>query len=119
MLWLVRLGISLLPFRVMHALPSRLTERRFLARRKVPPARIIRGIDAASRFVLSPTCLVRALAAQVLLRLCGHDGVLHLGVARNESGRIDAHAWLECQGRVVIGGESGQFVPLPPIRMDE
>jgi len=82
------------------------------------PARIARAVEVASHLVPRSTCLTKALAAHVLLRRVGHEGVLHIGVARDEAGKFEAHAWLECQGKVIIGGGPRWFVPLPPIGMD-
>jgi len=46
-------------------------------------------------------CLARALATQVLLR---HSPAhLCIGVARRK-GQLQAHAWVESQGRIVSGG---------------
>ena len=71
------------------------------------------GIDAASRYVPGATCLVRALAAETLLRKYGHDACLRIGVSKNSSQVLLAHAWVESEGQVVIGGEeAGGLTPL-------
>jgi hypothetical protein len=54
----------------------------------------------------SMTCLVRALAAESMLRRRGIASDLRFGV-RNEGDGADpfsAHAWLECDGLAVMGG---------------
>jgi hypothetical protein len=58
----------------------------------------------AARFSAA-TCLVQALAAAAMLRRRGLACRLRLGVrTRGEGGaRIEAHAWVECDGRVAIG----------------
>jgi hypothetical protein len=63
-----------------------------------------RAILATSRYVPRCTCLVQALAMSLLLKRYGHASDLHIGVARNEEGKFMAHAWVERQGQVVIGG---------------
>ena|SRR5689334_5177132 len=45
-------------------------------------------------------CLVRSLALTWLLRRNGIDGTLVIGVRKQES-RLEAHAWVEHEGRVV------------------
>ena len=102
----VRLGLRLLPFQ---------TSRRLLAR-MVPPTselqkvdqapidQVIWAVTVASRFVPAATCLAQAMATEVLLSHCGHPASLRIGVARSEEGQFQAHAWVECQGRTVIGG---------------
>ena len=58
----------------------------------------------ASRYVPRATCLVQALATQILLGRHGHAGQVHIGVALDEKLGFRAHAWVESQGEVLIGG---------------
>jgi hypothetical protein len=50
-----------------------------------------------------PSCLVRSLAAMVMLRRAGVEGTLYLGVAR-KPGELHAHAWVRCGKVYVVGG---------------
>ncbi|MGB7250548.1 MAG: lasso peptide biosynthesis B2 protein [Phormidesmis sp.] len=61
-------------------------------------------------------CLARALTTQLLLHRYQHHYQLHIGVAKNAAQVLEAHAWIEYQGRVVVGGLSnlGQFKSLSP-----
>lgn len=78
------------------------------------------AVTVASHYVPAATCLTQALAARVLLAGRGHSARLCIGVARSESGRLQAHAWVECAGRVVIGGAEApvRFTPLPPLERE-
>ncbi len=70
------------------------------------PARVGWAVAAAARRLPGTTCLVEGLAAVALLRRRGYRPVLHVGVRRPGGGqgeRLDAHAWVECDGRVVAG----------------
>lgn len=67
------------------------------------PERIAWAVQAASRYVPDAACLVQALAAQVLLARNGYQSDLRIGVAL-EQGVLQAHAWVESQGKVLIGG---------------
>jgi len=52
-------------------------------------------------------CLTQALVLQYLLLRRGDDAAeLHIGVAKGEDGTLQAHAWVERGGRVLIGGEN-------------
>jgi hypothetical protein len=52
------------------------------------------------------------VAASCLLRRAGRIATLNLGVGYVER-RFEAHAWLECDGIVVTGGDiSDRYVPL-------
>jgi Transglutaminase-like superfamily len=76
-----------------------------------PPARIGSTVAAVSAFVPGASCLTQALATRVLLADEGHSSRLRLGMARIE-GRLQAHAWLESEGAVVVGGAGHeQFAP--------
>jgi hypothetical protein len=79
--------------------------------------RIAWAVAEASQYIPRATCLTLALATQVLLGWQGHAAHLCIGVARSDIGQFQAHAWVECQGRVVIGGADApsRFTPLPPL----
>jgi len=64
---------------------------------------IIWAVKASSRFVPCATCLTQAMAARMLLSIYGHKADLRIGVLR-EDDDLKAHAWLEKDGRVLIGG---------------
>ena len=61
-------------------------------------ARLVAAAAARQPFAVS--CLPRSLTLWWMLRRRGIPTELHLGV-RNESGNIEAHAWLEADGVVL------------------
>lgn len=62
-------------------------------------------IDNASRFTpWESKCLVQALTAQKMLKNKGISSTLYLGVNKNESGEMIAHAWIRCGKYCVTGG---------------
>ena len=112
----IRLGLWMLPFQSWQRLLACIVQGR--SRFQQGPQASIDGIvwavTVASRYVPAATCLTQALAVQVLLARRGHLARLCIGVARTETGRLRAHAWVECAGRVVIGGAEApvRFTPL-------
>jgi hypothetical protein len=68
--------------------------------------RLLWAVEAATRRLLPERpCLTQALAAYVLLSRRGSsDARLRIGVKRRPDGSLDAHAWLERDGIVLIGG---------------
>ena len=78
------------------------------------PARIAWAVAAASPLVPGGSnCLLRAIAAGLMLRQYGYDAALIIGVAKPPDGGLAAHAWLESAGEVVIGGfELERYVTL-------
>ena len=102
-----RLALWLLPFRNVHPLMSRLshvTVRRKNMTEIQATTSVAWAVGVAGRVVPEATCLVRAMAAQILLARHGVESSIRLGVKRAEAGELKAHAWLECRGRVVVGG---------------
>jgi hypothetical protein len=114
----VRIALSILPFRLLHRFVARFT--RGCAGRTpsaaVPAERITWAVSAVAHRIPRATCLTQALAATLLLAWRGHPAILRLGVARQEDGRLQAHAWLESGGVILLGEpETGVFLPLPPL----
>jgi hypothetical protein len=108
---LFRAGLSILPFRWVRALAERPRPRPRAPR--ATPDELAWSVGVSGRRIGS-TCLTEALALQALLLREGHEATLRLGVAKTEAGALEAHAWLESRGRVLIGGpESARFTPLP------
>ena len=89
------------------------------ARKAEAPAALVRriawSVDQAARFVMHPTCLVRAMAGQRMLALKGHGSEIRVGVRKAADKPFDAHAWLISGDEIVLGGtqdELGEFSPL-------
>ena len=82
---------------------------RFVANKKIGrPSRIsslqiVRAVQAAALLFRKGNCLPQALVALYLLKINGYGSELKIGVLPDGS-RIQAHAWLEQDGRVLIGG---------------
>jgi hypothetical protein len=117
----IRLGLSMMPFaRLRSGLARLATSRR--AASCLPAsgddgARIVWAVEAVGRR-LPPigTCLTQALAAHVLLARRGHRSNLRIGVTRDAGGKFVAHAWLEKDGAVLIGGGwSSHYTPMPAL----
>jgi hypothetical protein len=76
--------------------------------------RIAWAVAAASGLVPDGSnCLIRALAAGRMLSHYGYASTLQIGVTKALDGGLAAHAWLESDGRVIIGGFAlDRYVPL-------
>ena len=113
----IRLGLWLLPFQTLRRLLARIYATRTAKRTRVPVGRVVWAVDVVSWYMPGVKCLARALAAQMLLNQHAHPAHLRIGVARSESGQLQAHAWVESQGRIVLGGlrDLWRYTPLPPL----
>ncbi len=66
------------------------------------PTDLARAVHIASRVTPGAACLTQALALQALLARAGHGAHVQIGVANDPT--FDAHAWVECEGAVLLGG---------------
>ena len=72
--------------------------------RRPTPERVAFCAGLAARLhALDATCLKKALVLHAMLTRRGFNSQLLIGAARAETGQLDAHAWLECQGKVLLG----------------
>ena len=111
---LVRAGLRFLPLPAWERMAERLSGS--------PPADgtpsataqdVAWAVRSASRVVPGATCLTQALAAKLVLSRRGYSSRLRIGVARGPGHRLRAHAWLEANGVVVVGGSRvEEFTPL-------
>jgi hypothetical protein len=102
----VRLGLWLLPFRTLRRLLDRAFDQPSgrLVAAAPDTGRIAWAVAVVSEHIPHATCLTQALATRALLRRRGQPAELRIGVVRSGHGYITAHAWVESQGRIVIGG---------------
>jgi len=72
--------------------------------RELPVERRIWAVRTASRCFPPASCLTQALAAQVLLASAGIGACVQIGVSKVKSEALEAHAWLEKDGEILLGG---------------
>ncbi|BAZ65659.1 MAG: lasso peptide biosynthesis B2 protein [Pelatocladus maniniholoensis HA4357-MV3] len=114
----MRLGLWLLPFRTLLKLLARISQPVHpQTTNQVSIRKIVWAVNVASRYMLGVKCLARALTTQVLMNRYKHPCQLRIGVAKDNSGILEAHAWIEHQGKIVIGNLSdlSRFIPLPTL----
>ena len=113
----VRVGMWVFPLRdILRRLPQTPEERDdWRGSHALPAERIAWAIRVASRYMPgTKNCLVQALATQAMLARRGHTARVRIGVAKDEGGQLKAHAWVECGGKIVIGGVGmSQYTALP------
>jgi len=99
-----RLGLSLLPFTTLRKVLATISPLIAGGGEAWSEDRLVWAVGAASRYVPRATCLAHALAIQLVLKQSGRQASLHIGVNGVEGNHLDAHAWVESQGRVLFGG---------------
>lgn len=115
----VRAILWLLPSRLTLRLVRRLADAppRRVSGRRPAVGRVVWAVESVSRRIPHASCLTQAIAAQLVLRHYGYASRLCVGVAKSDDGDFRAHAWLERDGEIVIGGEmSSRLARLPALR---
>jgi transglutaminase superfamily protein len=70
------------------------------------------AVTVAARYIPGSKCLVQALAGRKLLANYGFSSAIHIGVAKDSKNWLNAHAWVEAEGKTVIGGDTAAYAPL-------
>ena len=117
-LWSTRLALWGLSFGRVRAFVRRAARRRpGVTSGPQETQRIAWAVSSAARYVPMASCLTQAMSMRVLLGHRGLAGELRIGVERSPGSRLRAHAWVEVDGDVVIGGHEHleTFSVLPPL----
>lgn len=116
LLGFVNWGLWLLPFSTLRRILDKISQPSPTAS-ITPVDKIIWAVDVSTNFIPGAKCLARALTCQVLMNQQGESPELRIGVAKDEAGKLKAHAWIEHQGKVVMGYLSNlsSYTPLPTL----
>lgn len=105
LLILIRLGLKLLHLKTLRKYLDKISQSSQKSNiNSISIYKIIWSITTASAYMPQVKCLARALAAKTLLEQQGYPATIRIGVAKDQQQTFIAHAWVECKGRVVIGG---------------
>jgi hypothetical protein len=81
--------------------------------------RAVWAIESVGKYILGDSpCLTQALATQHLLTRLNKQSELCIGVAKDGWGKLIAHAWVESDGVIIIGGSEDsvkQYTKLPSL----
>ena len=126
LLGLARIALALLPFRTVMRFADRAAPRASAPGEPSPEAErkmktMVWAVTAVGNRLFPTTpCLTQAVVVHRLFRRSGRASELRIGVRKDGRGRFGAHAWVESDGEIVIGGEglSAGFVPLTSVLPD-
>jgi len=104
LLGLISLGLQLFPFSTLRKLLYRFRSILGRGEKEFSEDRLVWSVEVVSRYIPKATCLAQAITTQLLLQQAGHQACLHIGVTEAAKGGLKAHAWVESQGKVLIGG---------------
>lgn len=99
---LVALALRIAGLRVLQ---GTLKRTRSTSKPRAEASRVAYLVDAAAnQFPWPPTCLTRSLVLDTLLRGLGIESEVRIGV-RLSAGSLEAHAWVQCEGRPLNDSE--------------
>ena len=111
----IRVGLTLLPFSTLQKLLAKVTKKHIDQERKGRPSidQMAWAVAAASHCIPKATCLTQALAIQILFMREGYPASVQIGVTKGDRGELQAHAWVESQGKTInTGSEINRYTPL-------
>ncbi|HEX7071615.1 MAG TPA: lasso peptide biosynthesis B2 protein, partial [Rhodothermales bacterium] len=119
LLVITRAALALLPYRLVQRAAERFGSRQVA---NVEPGQYQRTLTWAAsgigRYLLGERpCLVQAMVVKGMLARAGVATDLRIGVRRDVEGTLTAHAWLEQQGEVILGGRRSpsMYLALAPL----
>ena len=114
---LIRIALWLLPF---HWLCRRAGRSGTISKRLVtiPVSRLTWAVQVVARRIPGASCLTQAMALQWLLVRSGRAASLQIGVAKNSGRGFESHAWVECEGQVLLDNDdvAARFAPIVGLR---
>ena len=83
------------------------------------PEELARAVERARKLPGTYKCLPAAYALHLMLHRYGYPSLVQVGVAHDPDGRVEAHAWVEHEGKILIGAlpDLVRFVPLPALKV--
>ena len=114
LLGLVRLGLWLISYQKLLHLLDQMSKLNY-GDREIELNKIVKAVNISTCYMPGGAkCLARALTTQVLMKQQGYSPQLFIGVAKAEQGQLEAHAWVEYQGLIVIGDlqNLSQYMPM-------
>lgn len=116
-----QLALSLFPFRHVYRCMSAASQPKINEGYKDhrDADQIYAAVNKSGRnFLGVNSCFPQALVGEMLLKRAGYPATLRIGVTKEQSGEMKAHAWVELDGSVVIGGPLSLvegYTPLPEL----
>jgi Transglutaminase-like superfamily len=116
LLSLVRLGLRFLSFPTLQKQLETASQFSPKTPERLSVGKLVWAVNTSSRHMPGGIkCLARALTTQTLMKQQGHPSELRIGIAKGETGQLEAHAWVEHRQRVVMGNlrDLQRYVPMP------
>ncbi len=113
----IRIGLGVFSFKTLRKiLTIRKDYHRKITSKKLnyTPNKILWAVHLISRYMPEVKCLAKALTTQTIMSQQGYSSQLRIGVLKTQTGHLEAHAWVEYQGLIVMGylSDLERYTPL-------
>lgn len=121
LLCVTQLALRLFSFRRVYRWMSAASQPKIHRGDKVQPdaEQICAAVNKSGRnFLGVNSCFPQALVGGMLLKRGGYPAMLRIGVIKEQNNELKAHAWVELNSKVMIGGPLSQvekYTPLPEL----
>lgn len=110
----IRVALALIPLRALRDALAWRWRKGIVQGHAAPTLRQISwATQTAARYLPGSTCLVQGLTALRLGISAGYSLTMNIGAAKEVNGELKAHAWVEYQGRIILGAaQENIYTPL-------
>lgn len=98
----IRMALWVAPLRVVWRMIQACERLPFAVPGDLPVSRLEWAVRAASLRVPMASCLTQSLALQFLLIRAGRSSEIHIGVKKDLETGFQSHAWVECDGHMLL-----------------
>ena len=104
-----RISLLIFPLKIVQQIVDSVTPR--LSKSKtIPQEKISWSVKTVGNYLLgSKSCLPLALATEVLLKQNGYPATINIGVYKGDEIKFEAHAWVESEGKIIVGEETVKY----------
>jgi transglutaminase superfamily protein len=102
----IRAALWVLPLRQVRRLIHACERLPFRIQPELPVSRLEWAVRAVSRRIPMASCLTQSLALQFLLARTGRTSEIHIGVKKDMETGFQSHAWVECEGSMLLSAPS-------------
>ena len=103
LIW-VRLGLRFLPFAKLQSKVDRISKMTVRSPGYYSILGLIWSVETATKFMPGGAkCLARAMTTQILMGQNSYPYELCIGVQKDSTGELKAHAWIESEQKIIIG----------------
>ena len=102
----IRVALWVMPLRRVRRLLRASEGLSFYVPNDLSVSRLEWAVRAVSRRIPMASCLTQSLALQFLLARTGRPSEIHIGVKKDMETGFQSHAWVECDGCMLLSAPS-------------